>query len=713
MLNFDPDNLAQRTWHYPVINNSERNYQKRIIESALVKNTLVCLPTGMGKTFIGLVIMYNFHRWFPSYKILFMAPTRPLVNQQLKAWKHQFSMQFNIKAIEVTGSMSPEKRNQAWAEYQIFFTTPQVLENDLANRIIEKESIVCLIMDEAHKAVGNYAYCSIVTKLQNSNVPFRLCALTATPGSTISSIQDLINNLNIEQIEYLGDSSDEIKGYTCQRTREVIIVPNDELIDCMKSALDDIIKKYYVFPLKHFGVSLNNDIDSLNIASLASNRYSGPIEGYLGGLRIFLHVRDLLCFYGINSFISYLRTFEIGQITPLKSRIKNQLTESESFQRIFTELLIKSSSPGFISHPKLKFLGQALQSHFEGFSLKDDTRAMVFSNYRESVHEICQYLQKLSPLIKPAPLLGQGDSNKRDKMNQQQIIENFIQGNFNTLVTTCIGEEGLDIGYVDLIIFYDAHSSPIRLVQRTGRTGRQRDGQIIILVSEKKEKSLLEHSETSSKIISNAMNNSDKFFKFKALEINPSDHFGPLAQIVKYNINIAQITDADSMKRNLSFKPNVVPSVPELNIKNSIISIISFNSIIGHSLSSDALAKVISQIPRHENNRSKCQAAWKHGLKMMPIFKLYNYIPNSLDDYNLFFKAMYRESSISELVKELPDSFFESEDWDFAENDPVSASEIFNHDQNNSNLESKDCINQCIEFDESELVQYDWGESDF
>lgn len=704
MLNFDADNLAHRTWHCPIINNSERSYQQRIIESALKNNVLVCLPTGMGKTFIGLVIMYNFHRWFPSRRIFFMAPTRPLVNQQFKAWNQQFSKRFNIKAVEVTGSMSPEKRYLAWTENQIFFTTPQVLENDLTNNILEKESIVCLIMDEAHKAVGNYAYYLIVNRLLNSKIPFRLCALTATPGSTIASIQDLINNLNIEKVEFLDDSSDEIKSYISYRTREILLVPNDENIDPMKSALDDVIRIHYVFPLKKIGVSLNNDIDSLNIASISSH-HSGPAEGYLAGLRVLLHIRDLLCFYGISSFISYLNSYDSGQTTSLKSRIKNQLAGSASFQHCFTGLNIKSNSPNFLSHPKLKLLGEALQSHFDRFRVGEDTRAMVFSNYRESCLEICQYIQKLSHLLKPATLLGHGDSSKRDKMNQQQTIENFIQGNFNILVTTCIGEEGLDIGHVDLIIFYDTHSSPIRLVQRSGRTGRQRDGKIIILVNEKKEKSLLEHSEASSKIISSAMSNSDKYFKFKKLENNPTDPFGVSAQMVKFNVNVAPKTDSITSKSNLSFKPHVLPSVPALNPKNSCISALFFHSIIGHSISSIELAGVLSQIPKNENNRSKCQAVWKQGLKQMPIFKIYNYAPNSLDDYNLFYKIMHKESSMS--VDELPDSFFESEDLEFAENVMII------NDHNNLNLGSKDCIDQIIEFDESELVQFDWSETGF
>ena len=50
-----------------------------------------------------------------------------------------------------------------------------------------------------------------------------------------------------------------------------------------------------------------------------------------------------------------------------------------------------------------------------------------------------------------------------------------------------MGEEGLDIGDVDLIVCYDSHKSPIRLVQRMGRTGRKRKGRIVMLVTEGKE----------------------------------------------------------------------------------------------------------------------------------------------------------------------------------------------------------------------------------
>jgi ERCC4-related helicase len=66
-------------------NYPKRDYQYAIVQKALRLNTLVCLPTGLGKTFIAAVVMFNYCRWFPKGKVVFMAPTKPLVAQQIEA----------------------------------------------------------------------------------------------------------------------------------------------------------------------------------------------------------------------------------------------------------------------------------------------------------------------------------------------------------------------------------------------------------------------------------------------------------------------------------------------------------------------------------------------------------------------------------------------------------------------------------------------------
>ena len=69
-------------------------------------------------------------------------------------------------------------------------------------------------------------------------------------------------------------------------------------------------------------------------------------------------------------------------------------------------------------------------------------------------------------------------------LSMSQVIRKFRSGSCNVLVSTSVGEEGLDIGEVDLIICFDAQKSPLRSIQRTGRTGRKRAGKSIMLLTE-------------------------------------------------------------------------------------------------------------------------------------------------------------------------------------------------------------------------------------
>ena len=165
-----------------------------IVRQALRLNTLVVLPTGTGKTLIAAVVIYNFHRWFKKPgKIVFLAPTRPLVAQQIGAcrdatWLSESHM------TELTGAVSVSQRADAWAsDKRVFFCTPQTFENDLAAGRCAAQDIVCLVVDEAHKAQGEYAYVGVVKAIAEKTNRFRVLALTATPGSDRSKIQQVIS----------------------------------------------------------------------------------------------------------------------------------------------------------------------------------------------------------------------------------------------------------------------------------------------------------------------------------------------------------------------------------------------------------------------------------------------------------------------------------------------------------------------------------------
>ena len=119
------DQAALSEWWYPT-NMSVRAYQQSICKTALCHNTLVSIPTGMGKTLIAAVVMFNFHRWFPTGRLAFLAPTKPLIHQQIKAVRKTVGLPRSALA-ELTGALKPEERAKLWrGPCRLFFLTPQV-----------------------------------------------------------------------------------------------------------------------------------------------------------------------------------------------------------------------------------------------------------------------------------------------------------------------------------------------------------------------------------------------------------------------------------------------------------------------------------------------------------------------------------------------------------------------------------------------------------
>jgi ATP-dependent DNA helicase MPH1 len=124
----------------------------------------------------------------------------------------------------------------------------------------------------------------------------------------------------------------------------------------------------------------------------------------------------------------------------------------------------------FEGHPKMMKLRELIVEHFDKSAQEgtlDQTRIMVFCSFREVVDEIVERLNQKEG-IRATRLVGQGVDTKGKKglaqKQQNEVLSHFKKGVYNVLVATSIGEEGLDIGELDLIICYEASKSPIRTV---------------------------------------------------------------------------------------------------------------------------------------------------------------------------------------------------------------------------------------------------------
>ncbi|CAM0874689.1 unnamed protein product [Alopecurus aequalis] len=511
------DHEAAQTWIYPT-NIEVRKYQHYIVQRALFTNTLVALPTGLGKTFIAAVVMYNYFRWFPEGKIVFTAPSRPLVTQQIEACHNTVGIPQEW-TIDMKGNLSPEKRSSYWKSKRVFFVTPQILENDIQSGICVMKQLVCLVIDEAHRASGNYAYCTAIRKLVASQIPLRILGLTATPGSKHPDIQGVINNLCISELVHRDESDPDVQKYVNSRRVDLVKVPVGSDTSQVNEKLLELIHPHIV-QLRAVGVIDNRDAANwsphqLHILKEKFNQAPPPnlpmekkkeIRRSFAAAGSLCRISKLLLSHGIKPAYQAIEA-------NLNEGAWNMFSKNETFARA-KEMMWSFLNKG-VSSPKVQKLVEVLVNHFTENNPKD-SRVIIFSHYRESVKEILGALGgSCVKIFRPAQFIGQSSAGDRLKGQtqkmQQAILQKFRSGEYNILVATSIGEEGLDIVEVDLVICFDANVSPLRMIQRMGRTGRKNEGRVVVLACEGPELQGYKKKQGSTRTMKNLLRKQDIF----------------------------------------------------------------------------------------------------------------------------------------------------------------------------------------------------------
>ncbi|KAJ6574861.1 hypothetical protein B0H19DRAFT_1126072 [Mycena capillaripes] len=538
-----PDLLEAKHWIYP-LNRPKRDYQYNIVKHCLFENTIVALPTGLGKTFIAGVVMLNYYRWFPEGKVVFVAPTKPLVAQQIEA-SHQTCGIPGSDAIELTGQNPKAMRARAWKEKRVFYMTPQTLNNDLESENCDVRDIVLLVIDEAHKATGGYAYNQVVRFMMAKNPHFRILALTATPGSDPDAVQALIDGLHISRIEIRDENSLDLKAYIHEKKVEQHVIAMSEEVNRIKDPLV-ILMQSVLKPLIQRNIMYAGN--PLTLHPYAPQTKMGQLKpdqrwaySPLSKLSSLARAMGYLIEGTIGMCNTYMRDLERDKETDAEGGKKKttskakKLREDPLFQAVIKELELQRLR-GFSLHPKMERMKALVVQHFaeklgEDGQETERTNVMVFVTFREAVDEIVDVLNREQPLIRATKFIGQGTDKQGRKglaqKEQLEVIKKFKAGEFNALVATSIGEEGLDIGEVDLIVCYDAQKTPIRMLQRLGRTGRKREGTVHVLLSEGREEHNMNKAKDTYKEVQKTIVRGDQLELYGDVERLLPDHIKP------------------------------------------------------------------------------------------------------------------------------------------------------------------------------------------
>ncbi|MFB6291846.1 MAG: DEAD/DEAH box helicase [Candidatus Nanohaloarchaea archaeon] len=446
-----------------------RTYQEVIAASASDQNTLVVLPTGLGKTVIAAMVA---SQKIKEGKVLFLAPTKPLVEQHESTFQDFLRVDDDQMKV-MTGEIRPEKRYELWEERDVFFATPQVVENDLIAGEVPREDFSLVIFDEAHRATGEYSYVFISEKLGCQKL-----ALTASPGGDKEKIMTVADNLDIENFEVRTEDDPDVEPYIQDKEVNWTRVSLDDRFEKAKEHLEsgrrDQLKK-----LKSLGMldSISNvhKKELLNLRGKISSRLSSEddpklysaISRVATALKITQAI-ELLETQGVSQCYDYLKSMEKdGSKAAARALSNSDVQKAKSL----VEHLRKKGD----EHPKIEKLLDILD-------LEDDEKAIVFTEYRASADKIAEELNDSG--LNAVKFIGQRGKEGMSQTKQIEVLDAFEEGKFNVLVSTSIGEEGLDIPAVDYVVFYEPVSSAIRDIQRAGRTGRQESGKIFVLIAE-------------------------------------------------------------------------------------------------------------------------------------------------------------------------------------------------------------------------------------
>jgi Fanconi anemia group M protein len=461
-----------------------RDYQVDLAEAALDGHTLVCLPTGLGKTAVSLLVTARRLHDVGGTSVL-LAPTKPLVTQHAEFYRTVLRIPGD-EIVVFTGEVSPGDRAAQWSDARVVVATPQVIENDLLGSRISLSGVTHLTFDECHRATGDYAYNYIAERYHDDATDPLVTGMSASPGDDADAIRQVCENLGLDHVEVMTEDDADVAAHTHETSVEWEHVELPDAVENVRDALHAVLQDR-MEQLKDLGVTNSTDP---SVAESEIQRIQGQLqelmnndqsEGYQG-MSLLAEVRKL------RTAVTYAETQSVEALRRYLDRQQEAARSSgasKADQRLVSDPKVRRAKRLAREyddiHPKFR---RARMLIAETLGIRDGERVIVFTESRDTAETLTDFLSNHFAVER---FVGQSDTDGSDGMTQteqQDTLERFRDGEFEVLVSTSVAEEGLDVPEVDLVLFYEPVPTAIRSIQRKGRTGRQTAGRVVVLLAE-------------------------------------------------------------------------------------------------------------------------------------------------------------------------------------------------------------------------------------
>ncbi|ERH09433.1 MAG: ERCC4-like helicase [halophilic archaeon J07HX64] len=462
----------------------QRDYQLELATRAGESHSLVCLPTGLGKTAVSLLVTARrLHRH--GGRSLMLAPTKPLVAQHADFYREALEIP-DEEVVTFTGEVRPDDRAALWEDARVVLATPQVVENDLLGSRISLAEVTHCTFDECHRATGGYAYSYIAKRYHQDAAEPLVTGMSASPGDEEEAILEVCANLGIGNVEVMTEDDADVAEYTHETAVEWERIELPETVEEIRERVRTVIRER-MSALADLGVtnSTKPDVSEREIQKIQGRvkrlMDNDDSAGYQG-MSLLAEVRKL------RTAMTYVETQSVESFRRYMDRQREAARSSgasKADQRMVSEPGVQQAVTRAERyddlHPKFRrariLLAQTL-------GIGDGERVIVFTESRDTAETLTDFL---SEHFETERFVGQSDTDGSDGMTQreqQDVLERFRAAEFEVLVSTSVAEEGLDVPEVDLVLFYEPVPTAIRSIQRKGRTGRQTEGRVVVLLAE-------------------------------------------------------------------------------------------------------------------------------------------------------------------------------------------------------------------------------------
>ncbi len=459
----------------------ERAYQINIARSCLERSTLVVLPTGMGKTVIALLVIAEVLREGRG-KVLFMAPTKPLVEQ------HASFLRAHVDATValMTGEVSPEERELLWIEREVIVSTPQVVRNDLKHGIASLDKVSLVVFDEAHRAVGDYAYVEVGGAYKECGG--LVTGMTASPGSDPERILQVCRNLGIEGVEIRTEFDPDVIPYIHDVKVERIGVDLPQstrrIRDLLRSAFEEVASS-----LQGKGFLQERRRPTVKDILAAQRSVQQRLARGEKNYHLYQAASAAAVALKLNHAIELVETQGLVALRSYVEKLREEAGEEESSKASKTLVRLPKVHEAFklarVTQPEDPKVPKVLEVLEGQFTRKPNSKAIVFTHFRDTAELVVEELSEKG-WARPFRFVGQaarGEDVGLSQKEQVELVQRFKADELNIMVATSVAEEGLDIPSTDLVVFYEPIPSEIRTIQRRGRTGRNRPGRVVVMVT--------------------------------------------------------------------------------------------------------------------------------------------------------------------------------------------------------------------------------------